>query len=149
MHTKIKKACSEAGKRESILINADALFFTGKVLKFHFSVAESEKRVIRAASHVNAGMNMSSALSHNNISGNNGLSVGLFNTETFGFAVATILGRANSLFMRKKLQTESKHLCFLRIFNKMVSGLFFLDLNIIIVIFGHIHKLNEICLNKT
>jgi hypothetical protein len=52
---------------------------------------------------------MCAALSYQNISGDNRLTVSFLHTKTLRFAVTTVLGRTNALFVSKKLQTDSEH----------------------------------------
>lgn len=90
----------------SVGVYADLLFITVYMLKFNSAVNKSVQSIVRALSDISSGMNVCTALSDNYIAGNNSLSVSLLYAETLGFAVTTVLCRANSLFMCKKLQAE-------------------------------------------
>ena len=87
-------------------VNADSLAVTGDVFKFNLTVDESEQGIVLTDTYVIAGMDMGSALSDDDVAGNDGLTVCLLHAKAFGLTVSAVLGRADSLFMCKKLKTE-------------------------------------------
>ena len=84
-------------------VNTDALFAAGNVLEFHLAVYKSVKCVVRTDTDIHTGMNVRSALSDNDITGDNRLSVRLFDSKALGFAVTTVLCRTDALFVSEEL----------------------------------------------
>ena len=88
---------------ELVLVNADTLLVASHVLETNHTVSECEKGIVLTATYVLTGVDMGSALSDNDIAGNYVCAVCLLNAETLGFAVTTVLGRTDTLFMCKEL----------------------------------------------
>ena len=97
----------------SLGVNAYLLSVAANALKLNGTVNESVKRVVRTLANVVSGVNMSSALSYENISRRNKLSVRALNAKSFGLGIAAVLGRTHSLFMSEILQTNFNHFIFL------------------------------------
>jgi hypothetical protein len=84
------------------------------MLKLNLAINESVQGIIRAKAYAGAGMNLGAALSDDDVAGKNRLTVSTLYAKALGFAVTTVLGRANALLVSKELQTDSQHCCFLR-----------------------------------
>lgn len=84
-------------------VNADLLFVLGLVLEFDVTVDQRKKCVIGAHADIVAGMNSGSSLSDDDVSGKDRFAVGLLHAKALGFTVATVLRRADTFFMSKKL----------------------------------------------
>ena len=95
---------------ESVLVNADALLILGHVLELNSPIDQSEKSIIRAEADIQAGGDLSAALTNKNVTGGNKLAVCTLHAKTLGFAITAVFGRTNALFVGKKLQTEFQHL---------------------------------------
>lgn len=83
--------------------NANALLAASNNLELNSAVGKSEQGVVRSDADIHAGMNVGTALSDNNIAGNNYLTVSLLNAKTLGFAVPTVFGRTNALLVSEEL----------------------------------------------
>ena len=94
-------------------VNAYLLSVAAYALKLHLAVNQRKQRVVGASADVVSGVDMSSALSYENVSREYKLSVCALNAETLGLGIASVLGRAHSLFMCEKLQINSNHRFFL------------------------------------
>ena len=90
-------------KKLSVGVNADLLFVLGLVLEFDVSVDQSEKGIVGSHSDVVAGVYRSSSLSDDDVAGKNRFAVSLLHAKALGFAVASVLSRADTFFMSKKL----------------------------------------------
>ena len=84
-------------------VNADLLLILGLLLELNLAVDQSKERVILTDSNVVTGMDGSSSLSYDDISGKNSLSVSLLYTKALGLTVTSVLGRTDTLFMSKEL----------------------------------------------
>ena len=84
-------------------MNADGLLAARDVLELNNTVNKSEESVVSADTDVLAGMNRGASLSDDDVAGFYSLTVGLLDAETLCFAVASVLSRADTFFMSKKL----------------------------------------------
>ena len=83
--------------------NADRLAVLRGILELDLAVHKGEQGVIGAASHVCTRVDMGAALANDDVTGGNVLTVCALYAKAFAFAVASVLGRADALFMSKKL----------------------------------------------
>jgi hypothetical protein len=94
---------------ELVLVNADALLILGHVLETNHTARECEKGIVLTATYVLTGVDMSSALSDNDIAGDYALAVSLLRTKTLGLRVTAVLGGTNALLMSKELKIKLQH----------------------------------------
>ena len=73
------------------------------MLELNNTVNKCEESVIRADANVLTGMDLSAALSNNDVAGENRLTVCLLNAETLGLRITTVLGRTNALLVGEEL----------------------------------------------
>ena len=95
-------------------VNAYLLFVAGNALEFYNAVDESVQRIVAALAYVETRADVCASLSYDDVARKNCRAVGFLHTESLRVTVAAVLRRTNALFMSEKLQTESKHLNFLR-----------------------------------
>ena len=133
--------------------NAYTLLVVAVALELNNAVSEREKGIVRTNAYIGAGMYVCTSLTNDDITCENGLTVGLLNAKSLRTAITAVLSRTYTFFMCKKLQAKSQHNCSTSIFNVFVTVLnrFFLcfDIQIIAVILEHIHQLIEITLDQT
>ena len=75
------------------------------MLELYLSVDKIEKGIVSSASHVVTGMDLGAALTNENVTCGNRLTVCLLYAKSLGLGVTAVLGRTNTFFMSKKLQT--------------------------------------------
>ena len=92
-----------AERKQSVSVNAYLLLSLCLLLELNLTVNESEESIILADTNIVTGMYCCTSLSDNDVAGLYGLTVGLLNTKSLGFAVTTVLCRTNTLFMSKEL----------------------------------------------
>ena len=90
-------------KRRLFCVNADLLLCFCLLLELYLAVDQSEESIVLADADIVAGMNGGSSLSDDDVAGSNSLTVSLLDTESFSFAVTTVLCRTDTLFMSKEL----------------------------------------------
>jgi len=86
-----------------VSVNANLLLAACHVLELNSAVNKSEESVVRADTNVSTGMNLGSALSYENVAGNNCLTVSSLNAKTLGLGITTVLSRTYALFMSEEL----------------------------------------------
>lgn len=84
-------------------IYADLSSASAFPFKTYHSIGCGEQRVIAASADINARMDFRSALTVNNVSRFDELSVGAFCTETFRMRVTTVFGTPDPFFRSEKL----------------------------------------------
>jgi len=84
-------------------VNRNLLSVATYALKLNLAVNKREQSIVRADTYVVSGVNMSSALSYENITSKHELTVCSLNTKSLGLGIATVLGRTHSLFMSEIL----------------------------------------------
>ena len=70
------------------------------LIEAHFALDERVDREVTADSHVFAGVPLGTALTENDVTGNNGLTAELLHATALALAIATVLDTALSFFMR-------------------------------------------------
>lgn len=85
-------------------VNANSLAITANSLELDLAVNLSKQGVIRSDSDVLAGMDVSSSLANENVSGEYKLAVSSLYAKTLGLGITTVLGRTDSLFMSEELK---------------------------------------------
>ena len=119
------------------------------MLETNHTVRECEKGIVLTATYVLTGVDMSSALSDNDIAGDYALAVSLLRTKTLRLGVTAVLSGTNALLMSKELKIKLQHR-FLPplIVNWVVKThlvLYLVYVKIFVIILKHINKLKEIC----
>jgi len=97
---------------ELVSVNAYAFLSLCNVLELNLSVDQCIKCIIGTVTNVLSGANLGSALSDDDVAGDNVCTVSLLNAKTLGFTVAAVLGGTYTFFMSKELQTQFKHLVY-------------------------------------
>ena len=82
-----------------LLIDRDLLAVLAEMLETNGAVYESEEGIILALADVGARMDLGSALTNENVAGENELTVSTLRAETLGLGIAAVLGGAHSFFM--------------------------------------------------
>jgi hypothetical protein len=90
-------------------MNADLLLISAKALKADDSVLLGIESIIAANADIQTRMDMSAALTHENVTSQNELTVLTLRSEALAFAVATVTGRTNALLMSEELKIEFQH----------------------------------------
>ena len=98
-------------------MNADFAVPATFALEGNFAVDFGVEGIVIAAPDVGARVEMRTALTNQNTSGGNESASLFLDAEAFGFAVAPVAGRADALFMSKKLNIEIKH--WIHLFGKL------------------------------
>ena len=73
------------------------------MLELNNTVNECEESVVRSDTYVSTGMNLSAALSNDDVAGDNGLTVSLLNTKMLGLRITSVLGRTYALLVGEEL----------------------------------------------
>ena len=73
------------------------------MLKLHLAVDESEQGIVRAATYVVAGMNVSASLADDDVACGHKGTVSTLHAQTLRLTVTAVLGRTYTFFMCKKL----------------------------------------------
>lgn len=84
-------------------VNADLLSVTTYALKLYLAVNEREQGIVGASAHIVSGVNVSAALSYENVAREDELTVSALNAKSLGLGIASILGGTHSLFMSEIL----------------------------------------------
>ena len=90
-------------------VNGNLLLVTAQTLETHNAILQSEQGVIAADAHVQAGMDVSAALTNENVTGQRELTIGALAAQTLAFAVTAVTGRAHTFFMGEKLKIQLQH----------------------------------------
>ena len=80
-------------------VDRDLLAVLAQALETDNTVRLGEQGVVSADAHVGAGMDLSSALSDEDIAGQDELTVCSFRSKTLRLTVAAVLGRTHTFFM--------------------------------------------------
>jgi len=73
------------------------------MLELNLTIDQGIQSVVLADSYIFAGADCGTSLSDDDVAGYDGLTVGLLNAKTLGFAIATVLGRTDTFLMSKEL----------------------------------------------
>ena len=82
-----------------LFVNRNLLAILILALELYLAGYESEQGVVLTLTNIGAGMDLSSALSDEDISGQDELTVCSFDTKTLRLTVAAVLGRTHTFFM--------------------------------------------------
>ena len=94
-----KPGLQDSSLLSDLFVYRDLLAVLAHTLKLDVAVNQCEQGVVFAFSNVSARVNLASALSDEDITGKNKLTVCSLGAEALGFTVTTVLGRAHSFFM--------------------------------------------------
>ena len=86
-----------------VSVNANTLLSTGDMLELNGAVDKRKESVIGTDTNVVTGMNLRTALSYQNITGENCLTVSLLNAKALRLGITTVLGRTNALLVGEEL----------------------------------------------
>jgi hypothetical protein len=73
------------------------------MLELNGAADKCKESIVRTDTYVHSGMNLSSALSNDDVTSDNRLSVCLLNTKTLGLGITAVLGRTNALLVGEEL----------------------------------------------
>ena len=90
-------------------VNTDLLAVSAEALKTDNAVDGGINRIVAANTGADTGMDMSAALTHEDIAGQNKLTVSTLHAKTLGLGITAVLGGAAALFMGKKLEANIQH----------------------------------------
>lgn len=93
--------CTRSTK--SISVNADLLSVAANALKLYLAVNKSEQGIIGTFANIVSGVNVSAALSYENVARKYELSVRTLCAKSLGLGITSVLGRTHSLFMSEIL----------------------------------------------
>ena len=91
------------------LHNGDLLAVLAQPLELDLAVLEGEQGVVAALAHVDAGVNMGAALPHQDIAGQDELTVASLHAQALGLGVTAVTGGADALLVGEKLKTDVQH----------------------------------------
>ena len=83
--------------------NTYALFVIAIAFELNNAVSEREKGIVRTNADIGAGMYVSTSLTNDDVTCENGLTVGFLNTESLRTAITAVLCRTYTFFMCKEL----------------------------------------------
>ena len=89
-----------------LLRRIDAYFFAiaANALETNLTIDQSKQSIIRTTANVFTGMDVSTALTNQNVASQYMLTIGTFYAQTFGLGITAVLGGTYTFFMCKKLQ---------------------------------------------
>jgi len=91
-------------------INADLLFVFALTFKFDKAINGGKDGIIASQADVVAGVDLGSSLPDYDVAGSNHLTVKLFDSQAFGFAIPTVAGASNPFLVGKQLKIYMKHI---------------------------------------
>ena len=109
----IKKGRANTGPADcllqGLLLDADLLAVAADALEADLAVGKGEQRVVAAAAHVLARMDVGAALTHQNVASQHELPVSALGAKALGLGITAVLGGAHTFFMGKELQRNVQH----------------------------------------
>ena len=90
-------------------VNRDLLTILAQTLETDNTVSLGKEGIVGADTHVLAGVNVRAALTHQNVAGQNELTVSTLGAKALGLGVTAVLGGAHTFFMGEELQTDIQH----------------------------------------
>ena len=91
------------------LVNRNLLPVTAQALEAHHASSRSEQRIITALADVHTGMDVSAALTDQDVAGQNVLTVSPLGPQAFALGITAVLGGTNALLMGEELKTNVHH----------------------------------------
>ena len=90
-------------------VDRDLLAVLAQALETDNTVSLGKEGIVGADAHVLAGVNVRAALTHQNVAGQNELTVSTLGAKALGLGVTAVLGGAHTFFMGEELQTDIQH----------------------------------------
>ena len=90
-------------------VNRNLLTILAQTLETDNTVSLGKEGIVGADAHVLAGVNVRAALTHQNVAGQNELTVSTLGAKALGLGVTAVLGGAHTFFMGEELQTNVQH----------------------------------------
>jgi hypothetical protein len=96
---KTKRRAFQPAFADFLLLDRAALTVTAHALKADGAVNHCKQRIIAADANALTGMDMSAALTNQNITGQDELTIAALDAKTLRLGVTTVLGRTYAFFM--------------------------------------------------
>ena len=93
------------------LVDGDLLAVLAQTLEANHTVDLGEQGVVAAAANIHTGVNVSAALTNQDVAGQNVLTISALGAETLGLGITAILGGTNALLVGEELKTNVHHRC--------------------------------------
>lgn len=90
-------------------VDRDLLAVLAQALETDNTVSLGKEGIVGADAHVLAGVNVRAALAHQDIAGQNKLTVSTLGAQALGLRITAVLGGAHTFFMGEELQTDIQH----------------------------------------
>ena len=103
------------------LVDGDLLAVLAHTLKTNSAVHLGEQSIVAAAANVHTGVNMGTALTNQNVAGQNVLTISTLGAQTLALGITAVLGGTNALLVGEELKTDVHHGKF-HPFCKMMRG---------------------------
>jgi hypothetical protein len=87
-------------------VHADTFAVFAHSFETNLTVDGRKQRIVGTDTHVVTGVDMGAALTHQNVTGQNKLTVGTFHAETFGLGITAVFGGTNALFVSEQLNVN-------------------------------------------
>ena len=91
------------------LHDGDLLAILAQSLKLDATVLQCKQGVVLADAHVHAGVNVSTALTDQDVASQNKLTIAALDAQTLSHRVTAVTSGANALLMCEELQSDMKH----------------------------------------
>ena len=90
-------------------VDRDLLAVLAQALETDNTVSLGKEGIVGADAHVLARVNVRAALAHQDVAGQNKLTVSTLGAQALGLGITAVLGGAHTFFMGKELQTDIQH----------------------------------------
>ena len=90
-------------------VDRDLLAVLAQALETDNTVSLGKEGIVGADAHVLAGVNVRAALTHQDVAGQNKLTVSTLGAQALGLGITAVLGGAHTFFMGEELQTDIQH----------------------------------------
>ena len=91
-------------------VDGDLFAVLAQTLKADDAVSLGEQGVVSALAHVGAGVDMGTALAHQNVAGQHELPVSALGAKALGLGITAVLGGTHTFFMGEELQRNVQHI---------------------------------------
>ena len=90
-------------------VNRNLLTILAQTLEADNTVGLGKEGIVGADAHILAGVNVRAALTHQDVAGQNELTVSALGAKALGLGITAVLGGAHTFFMGKELQRNVQH----------------------------------------
>ena len=90
-------------------VDRDLLAVLAQTLETDNTVSLGKEGIVGADAHVLAGVNVRAALTHQDVAGQNELTVSTLGAQALGLGITAVLGGAHTFFMSEELQRNVQH----------------------------------------